>query len=57
MVASDLQLPKPHEPIDCTDDGSVTEVRSEQPSKAYSRIDVKPSSIVTVVSAPQYANA
>jgi hypothetical protein len=36
MVASDLQLPNPLWPIDRTDDGSVTEARSEHSLNAHS---------------------
>jgi hypothetical protein len=57
MAANDVHPPNPQSPIDCTDDGSVTEARRSQLRKHSSPIDFKPSSIVTVVSSQQYENA
>jgi hypothetical protein len=52
MVANERHLPKPKLPIDRTVDGSNTEARHEQLSKANSQIETQPGPIATAVSAP-----
>jgi hypothetical protein len=51
MVASEVHQPKLPMQIRRTVDGSVTDARSEQPSKAAFPIEVQPGPIANVVSA------
>jgi hypothetical protein len=54
MVASDRQSLNPRSPIDWSDDGSVTEARRVQLTKAFTPVDFKPFSIATVLSDLQF---